>query len=82
MKDSGDTREIGLGVVDVHVNTVEQPRVVLERILEAAKFIEPAKIYVNPDCGLRTRPWDVAYSKLRNMVAGADLARKSIGASD
>ncbi|MGD0424426.1 MAG: hypothetical protein ABSA92_13370 [Candidatus Bathyarchaeia archaeon] len=81
MKDSGDTREIGLGVVDVHVNTIEEPRVVMERILAATKFIEPTKIYVNPDCGLRTRPWDVAYSKLRNMVTGADLARKSIGAS-
>lgn len=80
MKDSGDTREIGLGVVDVHVNTIEEPKVVMERTLEAAKFIEPAKIYVNPDCGLRTRPWDVAYSKLQNMVAGAELARKSIGA--
>jgi 5-methyltetrahydropteroyltriglutamate--homocysteine methyltransferase len=54
----------------------------MERTLAAAKFIEPSKIYVNPDCGLRTRPWDVAYAKLRNMVTGADLARKSIGASD
>ena len=81
MKDAGDTREIGLGVVDVHVNAVEEPKVVSARILEAAKYVEPAKIYVNPDCGLRTRPWEVAYNKLRNMVTGADLARKSLGAS-
>jgi len=80
MKDAGESREIGLGVIDVHVNMIEEPRIVMERILMASKFIEPLKIYVNPDCGLRTRPWDVTYSKLRNMVAGADLARKLTGA--
>jgi len=81
MKDTGDNREIGLGVIDVHVNAIEQPKVVMTRILEAAKYIEPTKIFVNPDCGLRTRPWDVTYDKLCNMVTGADLARKALGAS-
>ena len=79
IKDSADTREIGLGVVDVHVNTIEEPKTVMERTLKATKFIEPTKIYLNPDCGLRTRPWDVAYSKLRNIVIGAGLARESLG---
>jgi 5-methyltetrahydropteroyltriglutamate--homocysteine methyltransferase len=78
LKDSGDNREIGLGVVDVHVNTIEDPKIVLERTVRAAKFIEPTKIYLNPDCGLRTRPWDVTYAKLRSIVIGADLARKSL----
>jgi len=81
MKDAGDTREIGLGVLDVHVNSIEEPKVVMTRILNAARFIEADKIYVNPDCGLRTRPWDVAYEKLYNMVAGAKLAREAMGAS-
>jgi 5-methyltetrahydropteroyltriglutamate--homocysteine methyltransferase len=60
------------------VNTIEDPKIVMERSIHAAKFIEPTKIYLNPDCGLRTRPWDVAYAKLRSVVIGADLARKSL----
>jgi len=80
IKDAGDTREIGLGVVDVHVNDIEEPKIIMNRILEAARFIEPTKIYVNPDCGLRTRAWNVAYSKLQNIVTGADLARKAMDA--
>jgi methionine synthase II (cobalamin-independent) len=32
-----------------------------------------------PDCGLRTRTWDVAYRKLQNMVAGVSLARTALG---
>jgi methionine synthase II (cobalamin-independent) len=32
-----------------------------------------------PDCGLRTRSWEVAYQKLRNMTAGVELARKELG---
>jgi len=36
------------------------------------------KIYVNPDCGLRTMSRDVAISKLRSMVQGAMLARSAL----
>jgi len=79
MKDAGDSREVGLGVVDVHINAIEEPKVITARILEATKYIEPAKIYVNPDCGLRTRPWDVAYNKLCSLVRGANLASKWLG---
>jgi len=79
LKEYGDNREIGLGVVDVHLNSIEEPRIVMERTLRAAKVIDPSKIYLNPDCGLRTRPWDIAYAKLRSIVAGAELARQHLG---
>ena len=73
-----DNREIGLGVADVHVNTVETPELVKDRIGYATKILgDPARIYVNPDCGLRTRSWDVAYAKLCNIVKGAALARQA-----
>ncbi|MBX8631450.1 MAG: hypothetical protein KIY12_06120 [Thermoplasmata archaeon] len=69
-------KEIGLGVVDVHDDKVESPGLVRDRILYAAKLLgDPALIYVNPDCGLRTRDWSVTYSKLVNMVRGAQQAR-------
>jgi methionine synthase II (cobalamin-independent) len=34
---------------------------------------------VIPDCGLRTRSWEVAYRKLESLVTGVQLAKKSLG---
>ncbi len=78
MKKHSDDREIGLGVIDVHTDKIESPEFVRDRILRATKLIEPERIYVNPDCGLRTRSWRVAFKKLENMVKGALLARKAV----
>jgi 5-methyltetrahydropteroyltriglutamate--homocysteine methyltransferase len=81
-REYGDTRQIGLGVLDVHRNEIETPAKVQERIERSAKILgDPARIWVNPDCGLRTRTLDVAYSKLTNMVAGARLARATFEGS-
>ena len=78
-KEYGDDREVGLGVVDVHKDELEPAELVADRILRASKYLgDPGKIWVNPDCGLRTRSLEVAYQKLERVVAGADLARKEI----
>jgi 5-methyltetrahydropteroyltriglutamate--homocysteine methyltransferase len=53
---------------------------VRDRIVYATEvFGDPGRIHVTPDCGLRTRSWDVAYRKLRNMVAGTELAKSALG---
>ena len=77
-KEHGFTGEIGLGVVDVHVNEMEPPELVRDRLLYAAKILNPTKIFANPDCGLRTRTRSVAFEKLRRVVQGAELARNSL----
>ncbi|HLA22448.1 MAG TPA: hypothetical protein VJZ17_03285 [Nitrosopumilaceae archaeon] len=78
-KKYGFKGEIGIGVTDVHVDKIETPKLVRDRILYAAKAIgDPAKIYVNPDCGLRTRSRTIAFEKIRAMVNGAELARQAI----
>lgn len=75
----GDGREIGLGVVNVHVDEIESPQVIKDRIKYAVKILgNPERVYVNPDCGLRTRSWQVAYEKLTSIVKGAQLARQSL----
>ncbi len=75
-KEYNDNREIGLGVLNVHSNEIESPELVKDRILFSAKLLgDPKKIYVNPDCGLRTRTWEMSFNKLSNMVKGAELAR-------
>lgn len=71
---------LGLGVADIHTDYVEPPELIRDRILYAVGvYGGPERLQVMPDCGLRTRSWDVAYDKLTNMVEGVRLARAAIG---
>src|SRR5467141_3090739 len=90
---NGYEGEFGVGVVHVHDfsghvppssgkevgrNILESPELVRDRLLYAAKVVgDPAKIWANPDCGLRTRTWDVTFAKLTSTVRGAELAREA-----
>jgi 5-methyltetrahydropteroyltriglutamate--homocysteine methyltransferase len=70
---------VGLGVLDIHSDFVEPADLVRDRILYAVEVLgDPERIQVNPDCGLRTRTWDVVYEKLSNMVQGARLAEDAL----
>jgi 5-methyltetrahydropteroyltriglutamate--homocysteine methyltransferase len=70
---------VGLGVLDIHSDFVEPAELVRDRVLYAAEALgDPERIQVNPDCGLRTRSWDVVYEKLSNMVQGARLAEDAL----
>jgi len=71
---------LGVGVLDIHTDFVEPPELVRDRLLYAVDvFEDPKRIHVMPDCGLRTRSWDVAYRKLQSLVAGVELAKKHLG---
>lgn len=79
LKEHGFNGEVGLGVVDVHVDEMESAELVRDRLLYAAKVLgDPTKVYANPDCGLRTRTRSVAFEKLRRVVQGAELAREAL----
>ncbi len=78
-KEYGDRREIGLGVLDVHRDSIESPELVKKRLIHAYKFLEGYVLYANPDCGLRTRSLEITFEKLKNLVRGAEMARKEIG---
>jgi 5-methyltetrahydropteroyltriglutamate--homocysteine methyltransferase len=70
---------VGLGVLDIHSDFVEPAELVRDRILYAVDVLgDPERIQVNPDCGLRTRSWDVVYTKLVNMVEGTRLAEREL----
>jgi 5-methyltetrahydropteroyltriglutamate--homocysteine methyltransferase len=73
---------LGLGVLDIHTDFIESPELVRDRILYAVDvFQDPTRIHVCPDCGLRTRSWDVAYEKLVSMVEGTKLAEEALSQS-
>lgn len=76
LREYGDKRSVGLGVLDVHRDEVETTEKIADRIRRAAKILgDPARIWVNPDCGLRTRRLPIAYQKLENMVRAARTVR-------
>ncbi|MEO0222656.1 MAG: hypothetical protein ABIL36_04245 [candidate division WOR-3 bacterium] len=67
---------IGLGVLDVHTDFIEPAELVRDRVLFALEIIQdPNRIFVAPDCGLRTRTWEVAYEKLCRMVEGVEMVK-------
>ena len=72
------TKEIGLGVTDVHTHVVESKEVIKKRIEAALEVMKPEQIYVDPDCGLKTREVQEAKDKLRVMVEATKEARKSL----
>lgn len=69
---------VGLGVLDIHSDFIEPPELVRDRVIYAAELLGPERVSVNPDCGLRTRSWDVAFQKLVNMVEGTRLAEEAL----
>jgi len=70
--------EIGPGVYDIHsprVPTVEEMTYLLEK---AAALLPVQHIWVNPDCGLKTRRWPETIAALKNMVQAAQQAREKV----
>lgn len=72
------TKEIGLGVLDVHSHRVETVDEVVRGIKRALEVLQPEQIYVDPDCGLKTRTWEEAREKLRVMVEGTRKMRQEL----
>ncbi len=55
---------VGVGVLDVHTDFIEPPELIRDRLLYAIDILGADWINPCPDCGLRTRTWEVAYQKL------------------
>ncbi len=69
---------LGLGVIDVKSAAVEPPELVAARVRRALQVLPPDRLMVNPDCGLRHLPSDVARAKLRSLTTGTAMVRKEI----
>jgi 5-methyltetrahydropteroyltriglutamate--homocysteine methyltransferase len=67
--------EIGPGVYDIHSPRVPSEEEISSLLKKAAKVIPAAQLWVNPDCGLKTRGWTETDASLKHMVAVAKLLR-------
>jgi 5-methyltetrahydropteroyltriglutamate--homocysteine methyltransferase len=75
---AGYGREIGLGVYDIHSPRVPSPEEIVELLEEALEPVGPGRLWVNPDCGLKTRDYPEVMASLRNMVAAARTVRERL----
>ncbi len=70
--------EIGPGVYDIHSPRVPS-REEMVLLLEKAKAVIPAdQLWVNPDCGLKTRDWEETHQALVEMVTAAKELRERV----
>ncbi len=67
--------EIGPGVYDIHSPRVPSTKEMVDLLEKAKKVLDERQIWVNPDCGLKTRGWPEVKQALKNMVVAADEMR-------
>ena len=68
-------RALGPGVYDIHSPNLPEPAELLDRLRQARRRIPAERLWVNPDCGLKTRTWDEVRPALAAMVAAARALR-------
>ncbi|MBT1444595.1 5-methyltetrahydropteroyltriglutamate--homocysteine S-methyltransferase [Shewanella sp. JM162201] len=71
--------EIGPGVYDIHSPNTPEVEAMVALMERAARRIAIRQLWVNPDCGLKTRTWDEVEPALRNMVAATRELRRRLG---
>jgi 5-methyltetrahydropteroyltriglutamate--homocysteine methyltransferase len=73
------SKVIVLGVLDLGSPEAETPEVVAERIRRALEVVGPERLVPAPDCGMKYLPRELAFRKLKALVAGARLVGDELG---
>ena len=73
--------EIGPGVYDIHSPRVPSVDEIVRLMRKAAVVVPHENLWINPDCGLKTRGWPETEAALSNMVTAAKLLRKELAAA-
>ncbi|KAL2130968.1 hypothetical protein VTI74DRAFT_5713 [Chaetomium olivicolor] len=74
--DEAYPRHIGPGVYDIHSPRVPPEEEFKQRIEEMLAYLRPEQLWINPDCGLKTRKWDEVKGALTHMVNAAKYFRE------
>ncbi|PSP88226.1 methionine synthase [Halobacteriales archaeon QS_4_69_34] len=74
------TKDLALGVTDVHVGDVESVEEIEANVRKGLDVVPPERLTVSPDCGLKLLPREVAYGKMANMVAAARAVERDLDA--
>jgi 5-methyltetrahydropteroyltriglutamate--homocysteine methyltransferase len=77
-RDDPFTKYIGLGISDVHTHAVEPVEEMVAGLRRSLELLPPERVFVDPDCGLKTRTEDEAKAKLRNIRAAVDEVKREL----
>ncbi len=75
------SKELGLGVLDVHTHRVESTAEIEDGIARTLRLLPPERVWIEPDCGLKTRTPDEVREKLKVMIAARNAIRSKSAAS-
>ena len=76
IKAHGFERGIGPGVWDIHSPRVPSTQEIADLLIEALSSISGKQLWVNPDCGLKTRGYEETTASLKHMMAATKVARR------
>jgi 5-methyltetrahydropteroyltriglutamate--homocysteine methyltransferase len=71
-------KALSMGVTDVHTHVVEPVEQIKERIKRGLEVFSSDRLYIDPDCGLKTRTWEESLGKLRNMMTAVREVKKEM----
>jgi 5-methyltetrahydropteroyltriglutamate--homocysteine methyltransferase len=74
------TKELAVGVVDVHSHRVPSEEEVVAAIRRGLEVVPPERLYVDPDCGLKTRTVEEAQGMMRVIRTATDRIKRELGA--
>jgi 5-methyltetrahydropteroyltriglutamate--homocysteine methyltransferase len=72
------SKTIVLGTIDLSRMEIETPETVAARIRRALPYVAPERLVIAPDCGMKYLPRDIAFAKLKAMVAGTKIVRSAL----
>ena len=76
LTDASYPAQVGPGVYDVHSPSIPTTEYLKESLRKCIQHLPVTQIWVNPDCGLKTRRWEEAIPATRNMVQAAISLRQ------
>lgn len=80
--DEAYPRQIGPGVYDIHSPRIPSEEEIKNRIQEMLQYLSPDQLWIDPDCGLKTRQWKETKAALTNMVNAARFFREKYAKSN
>lgn len=76
LKESNFKTEVGPGVYDIHSPRVPSVEEIVEKVRRMEEYVPKEKLWINPDCGLKTRGEKETLASLKNLVEAAGIVRK------
>jgi len=70
-------QEVGPGVYDIHSPRIPATDEMIKQIKSLLEVLPEDQLWINPDCGLKTRKWEEVSPSLKNMVAAVKAVRNS-----